>query len=179
MIHYVTSWKTGDIGGGLNEAIALLPDDAWVCVRDGDTLFLGPRWGEQIEQIAARAEAEGYGLVGCVTNRLRAAYQLHDGVLSGEPDIGRHVAVAAERWNAHGAAIAALPSGPVAGMLMLFRKSEWAAHPFVEKSIYFDQAFTQAARERGVRVGIAQGLYLFHLYRWGKPNPTGYVGHLP
>ena len=46
MIHHVVPWMTGNIGGGLNAAIERLPDDAWICARDGDTLFLMPQWGK-------------------------------------------------------------------------------------------------------------------------------------
>lgn len=176
MIHYVTAWKTGDIGGGLNAAIALLPDDAWVCVRDGDTLFLETDWGRQIEQIV-ECNRE-FALIGCMTNRLRAAYQLHGGAISEEPNISAHIAISRQRRVAYGASVKPQPLGPVAAMLMLFRKSEWAKHRFRERSIYFDSEFCEATRRAGGKVGVAQGLYLFHLYRWGQPDPANSIGHL-
>lgn len=176
MIHHVVPWKTGNIGGGLNEAIALLPDDAWVCVRDGDTLFLTPQWGKQIEAVV-EAQREHYAVIGAMTNRLRSPEQLHGGRISDEVDIGVHVGIAKERWNAYGTAVRPLQD-VAAGMLMIFSKQSWRTHPFVEKSIYFDRLFCEEARSRGGRIGVALGLYLFHLYRWGHPNPASYVGHL-
>lgn len=176
MIRHVIAWKTGDIGGGLNDAIDLLPDNAMVCVRDGDTLFMAPDWGRQLERIVSDNRA--YDLMGCMTNRLRAPYQLHGGVLSCEDSVTRHQEIAAQRWHAHGTEVRELKSGPVAAMLMLFPKAVWKRHPFVERSIYFDQKFTQDVRDNGGRVGIAQGFYLFHLYRWGQPNPCNYTEHL-
>lgn len=177
MIHYISPWRTGDIGGALNDAVERLPADAWVCVRDGDTLFLAPDWGQQIEAIVAGA-GDQFGLIGCMTNRLRAPYQLHGGKISDESSIEVHRRIAYEHWAAFGATVQPLQAGPVAGMLMLFPRALWVTTRFVERSRYFDQEFTDALRRRGVQVGIAQGLYLFHLYRWGQSSPAQCVKHL-
>lgn len=177
MIHYVAPWCEGNIGRGLNETIERLPAEDWVCVRDGDTLFLETDWGRQIEALVA-ANAEGFDVIGCMTNRLRAPYQLHSGKISGEADIDAHIEVSHRRRKQYGTHVEPLPSGPVAGMLMLFPKTEWARHPFEERTIYFDQVFCTQARAGRARLGIALGLYVFHLYRWGKPCPASYLGHL-
>lgn len=177
MIYHLTPWLTGNIGGGLNRAIECLPEDAWVCLRDGDTCFLTPQWGKQVEAIVA-AHGDKHPLIGAMTNRIRAPYQLHGGVMSDESDLSRHTAIAAQRWDRHGTAVAPVDIGPVSGFLMLFRRSTWAGHPFPEHSIYFDQVFTEAVRRDGGKPAIALGLYVLHLYRWGKSNPLGSVAHL-
>lgn len=176
MVHYVTPWLTGDIGGGLNAAISLLPEDAWVCVRDGDSMFLLPDWGRQIEQIIAE-HGDQFAVIGCMTNRLRAEYQLHEGTISDEPDIGRHLAIAQARQSEHGASVVPV-DGPVAGLCMIFRRSTWERHPFPRRSFNFDQHFCHAVTREGGRIGVALGLYLFHLYRWGQANPCRYRDHL-
>ena len=112
-----------------------------------------------------------------MTNRLRAGYQLHDGVISDEPDIRVHVAIAEQREADHWAQIKPC-MGPVAGMFMLFRKSLWNQVRFRSGTIYFDKRFCSEVQRRGARLGIAQGLYLFHLYRFGKPDPCNYTAHL-
>jgi hypothetical protein len=177
VIYHLTPWLTGNIGGGINAAIDCLPDDAWICLRDGDTCFLTPQWGKQVEAVVA-ANGDKHPLIGAMTNRLRAEYQLHDGMLSEDPDLSRHVRIAGERWDEYGTKVAPVVIGPVSGMLMLFRKSTWARHPFPEHSIYFDQAFTEAVRQDGGKPAIALGMYVLHLYRWGKPNPASNVAHL-
>lgn len=177
MIYHLTPWLSGDIGGGLNAAIECLPADAWVCLRDGDTMFLTPQWGKQVEQIVA-AHGDEFDLIGCMTNRIRAPYQLHDERLSDEPDVGVHVEIAKRRWNQYGSLVQTLPDGPVAGFLMLFRRATWARHPFQRGSIYFDQKFTTDVRCFGGKVGLALGLYVFHLYRWGARVPAASVAHL-
>ena len=39
MIAHITPFCTGNIGKGINDMISLLPDDAWICLRDQDTLL--------------------------------------------------------------------------------------------------------------------------------------------
>lgn len=177
-IHYVIPWKTGDIGGGINEAIAAIDPgrDDWICVRDGDTMFLTGRWGQLIQAIVDANK--DYELIGCLTNRVRAAYQLYGGDFSEEADIGKHLAIAQQCELDHKSFVKPVPTGPIAGMFMLFPRRVWEREPFAVRSIYFDQEFTAAVRRAGGKVGVAWGIYLFHLYRWGQVDPFGYKDHL-
>ncbi|WP_322092811.1 glycosyltransferase family 2 protein [Paraburkholderia bannensis] len=175
-VFYLTPWKTGDIGGGINESVALLPADAWVCVRDGDTLFLTPDWGTQIEQIILR-NAGRFDVIGAMTNRIRSAFQLHGGALSENGDIGYHREIARQRWRDYGASVGEVP-GPLAGMCLIFHRSVWERVPFEPYTIYFDKRFCARVREHGGRLGVAHGLYLFHVYRWGELDPVNSIDHL-
>jgi len=177
VIFHSTPWQTGNIGGGLNAFVDLLPDDAWVCLRDGDTLWLSPSWGEQVEQVVA-AHGDAFSVIGAMTNRLRSPLQLHGGLFSDEADIGRHRDIALQRWEEHGPLVQPLRAGVLAGMCLIFPKRVWRAHPFVERSLLFDQRFCGDVRAAGGQLGVALGLYLFHLYRWGRRNPYSSVGHL-
>ncbi|MCS5452512.1 hypothetical protein ACJVQT_22880 [Enterobacter huaxiensis] len=177
-VFYLTPWKEGDIGGGINESIALLPADAWICLRDADTLFLTPDVQKQIAELAA-ANPE-FDLIGCRTNRLRSDYQVLERERLFDCDsITTHVEtakyMAANNWGV----LTPLPAPEVvAGMFMLFRKSLWEKIKFPRHSIYFDSEFTKAVRIIGGKVALAQGIYLFHLYRWGQDNPYAYTNHL-
>lgn len=175
-IFYGTPWRTGDIGGGINEFVAALPRDSWVCIRDGDTLFLTSDWGTQVEQIIARSGAH-FSVIGAMANRLASPYQLHGGAISECGDITTHREIAQQRWREHGAAVREVP-GPIAGMCMLFHRRVWERVPFPEHSIFFDKIFCSRVRHEGGRLGVALGLYLFHLYRWGEADPVKSVGHL-
>jgi hypothetical protein len=175
-VFYVTPWKTGDIGGGINESLALLPSDAWVCVRDGDTMFLSADWGAQVEQIIARNGVR-FDVIGAMTNRLRSRYQLHDGAISEVGDIGYHREIARQRWRDYGASVGEVP-GPLAGMCLIFHRSVWERVPFEPYTIWFDKRFSSRVRELGGRLGVAHGLYLFHLYRWGEADPANSIEHL-
>lgn len=174
-VFYSTPFQPGDIGSGLNDFCERVPDDAWICLRDADTLFLTPRQQLQIQAIVE--DEPPFELIGCMTNRLRASYQLHGGAMSDEPDIRVHVAIAEQREADHWAQITPC-AGPVAGMFMLFRKSLWNQVRFRSRTFYFDKLFSCDVQRQGARLGIAQGIYLFHLYRFGKPDPCNYTAHL-
>jgi hypothetical protein len=175
-VFYGTPWRTGDIGGGINEFVDALPSDSWVCIRDGDTLFLTPNWGYQVEQVIARYGRQ-FAVIGAMCNRLKSPFQLHEGRFSDEADIGKHRDIALERWQRYGAHVREVP-GPLAGMCMIFNKRTWQQTPFVGRSIYFDKVFCGDVKRAGGRLGVAQGIYLFHLYRWGTANPFDSVEHL-
>ena len=174
MVYYITPYYEGDIGKGLNEHIDLLPDNAWVCVRDQDTLLFEGA-GRIIDTIA---DSTDYDLIGAMTNRLRDKNQLYGGRLSNEPDINEHIRIAGELFSIHDFVVA--PANfDLAGVFLLFRKSLWRdVGGFATKSIKFDKQFTQDARRKGARIGIAKGLYVFHLYRWGRSSPCNHVAHL-
>lgn len=174
-IYYSTPYYQGNIGKGLNDFCALVPNDAWICLRDADTLFLTPKQQEQILDIVS--SNPDFDLMGCKTNRLRAPYQLYNGVLSDNPNIQDHINIAERLEKEHYSEIKPV-NDVVAGMFMLFRKSLWDEIKFEENSIFFDKTFSQQLLNKGYKLGIAQGIYLFHLYRFGKPNPCNYVQHL-
>lgn len=177
LVFYLTPFKAGDIGGGINDSLSRLPTDSWVCIRDADTMFLTPQQQKQIADIAG-ANPE-FDVIGCMTNRLRSPYQTHGGQLSDEPDIRVHLQIAEELESRHWGELVELPAPEVvAGMLMLFRVSLWQKIKFQQRSIYFDKQFCAAVRAAGGKLAIARGVYLFHLYRFGKPNPCDYTAHL-
>lgn len=164
----------GNIGGGLNRTIECLPDDCWVCVRDGDTMFLTHDWGERAEALVTT----GYDLIGCLTNRIGIPHHLPDGFFSNIGSITVHKLIA-EQHHDRGIWVKEIKTGPIAGFFMLFPKKLWLdVGGFDEETIYFDSIFTERARAKGARIGVAQGLYIFHMYRWGSDDPRNDIQHL-
>lgn len=176
-IHYITPFSTEkNIGKEYNSRIAELPEDAWICLRDGDTMFMRPNWGQQIEAII-QANEEKYKLISCVTNRLRATHQLYNQTFSFDGEISNHIKIANQLHFDYYDMVE--PATTVAGVCLIFHKSTWEEFRFNENSIRFDTEFCTAIRRKyGAVIGIAKGLYLFHLYRWGQENPTSYIKHL-
>lgn len=177
-VYHITPYMRGDIGGGINEHIRNLPDDAWVCLRDSDTLFLT---SDQQKQIQSIADSEPpFDVIGCRTNRLRSDYQVIERErLFDCGDISTHIEMAKKLEAEHWGEVTPLPAPEVvAGMLMLFRVSLWRKYPIPRRSIYFDKEWCELLRVLGYKLGIAQGIYLFHLYRWGAENPYSYTAHL-
>ena len=175
-VYYSTPYKAGDIGGGINDFVALLPDDAWVCIRDADTLFLTSEQQPLIQLIAASDPP--FDVIGCKTNRLRSAIQCHEGQISDDPDISHHIAIAHDLFAQHGGLLMPVPPPHVAGMFMLFRKSLWDEFKIPERTAYFDVEWTRQLHANGKRLGLAVGLYLWHSYRFGKKDPANYTKHL-
>ena len=178
-IYYSTPFSTEkNIGKALNEFCELVPDDAWIVLRDMDTLFLRSDVGNQIEDIIKK-NGEKYKLISCMTNRLRANHQLHNSRFSEDPNMNNHVLLANQyhlNWYDQVEATSC-----VAGLLMIFHKSTWEQVRFRENSILFDKEFNTDIRARfGGRtpIGIAKGLYVFHLYRWGAKDPYNSIEHL-
>jgi hypothetical protein len=172
-IRYITPFSfEKNIGKALNESIEELPDDCFVVCRDGDTLFMLPDWGMQIKEII---EANpDYHIIGCMTNRLSVPQQLAPGMFD-ESDIGKHIETAQTLQQYRTEVV---KSNIAAGLCMIFHKSVWQKCKFKENTVIFDRIFCIEASKNGFNIGIAKGLYLFHLYRWGKKNPEQYKDHL-
>lgn len=175
-VYYSTPYKAGNIGGGINEFIELLPDDAWVCIRDADTLFLHGEQQPLIERIAA--SRPDYDVISCMTNRLRSGMQCHLGRVDDCPDMRTHFSIAKTRLRNHDDALVEVPHQHVAGMFLLFRKATWIGRPFPEHTARFDGLWAQRLARDGDRFALAIGLYIWHSYRFGKPDPVNYHEHL-
>lgn len=173
-IFYLTPYNTdGNIGKGWNDAIEALPDDCYIVCRDGDTMFLTPDWGSQIEKIIT--ENLDFDLITCLTNRLNTPSLLIGGMFD-EKDISKHIQLAKNAWINYGTKV--IPTEVAPGMLMIFHKSLWLKHRFVEKSIIFDKQFSKSVIDGGGKIGVAKGLYIFHLYRWDSLSPKSDTKHL-
>lgn len=166
-----------NIGRAYNEFCNIVPDDHWICLQDGDMMYLHNEWGKQIENIITM-HGRNYDLFGCVTNRIGGDSRQHPfPELFDDPDYTHHKAKAIELFDTKYSTVTPTDL-PVAGLLMVFHKSTWKKHPFKEKTHHFDTDFGFDILNSGGKIGIMQGLYVFHDYRFGRNNPTKYVKHL-
>ncbi|CAL1518186.1 glycosyltransferase domain-containing protein [Chitinophaga sp. MM2321] len=178
-VWYLTPFSTEkDIGGEYNAQIARVPQDDWVCIRDGDTIFLTPdnQWGKQIEDIVQAATGK-YDLIGCITNRLRATTQLYKNEFSNDHNMLNHGKIAKELYEANYDSIKQ-NKGPVAGLFLLFPRRTWDKVKFREKCDTFDTHFGKELIKKGGKIGIAEGVYLYHWYRAWSQDPLNYKKHL-
>ena len=163
MINYIQPYSPElNIGGSYNEACARCED--WICITDQDTLkFEG--FADRVQEIVERADKDM--IITCRTNRLaKSNKNLVPGMYE-EGDINKHREVYHSLWEEHGAELEPTDQ-PIAGVFMLFHKSVWEQVKFREYSIQFDMQFTQDCKKAGFKPMVATGLYIFHLYRWGK-----------
>lgn len=175
-VFHITPYLEGNIGGGINESVRLLPADSWVCLRDADTMFLTSTQQRLVQQIAESDPP--FSVIGAMTNRIRAPWQLQDGRISDNPNIDYHMRIAKARERDHGPRVID-SAWPVAGFFMLFSRETWLeAGGFPEHTVYFDKEFTKTVMRLGGRLGLAVGLYIWHTYRLGSADPVNDVTHL-
>lgn len=151
-----------NIGREYNERISEL--DGWICITDQDTLkFEG--FAQHVKEIVENAQEDW--IITCMTNRLRqdntnVIMELYD-----ESDVWVHFYKFKDLWDEFGAELEPTKE-PIAGVFMLFHKSAWEEVRFIENAINFDRLFTDMCKKKGYKPHVAKGLYIFHLYRWGR-----------
>jgi hypothetical protein len=145
---------------------------------DGDCLFLCSDWPQKISEALSNNGHE-FGLIGCYTNRLRSAHQLHEGKFSDNHDIRHHWEIAK---SYHTPIIRDLKGLGVAGVFMAFQKETWMlAGGFQENSITSDSNFNLKIRKLGLKIGIMENMYIYHAYRpWADSGqrPWDDIKHL-
>lgn len=180
-VHHITPARSDkNFGLAINQLIDGLPENDWICLRDIDTVpAYHEKFIEQCERIAN--DPQGFDLIGCMTNRLGLGYQLVDGMFDNW-DIQDHRKVGKElSANTN---IKPLQRGQtVGGLMMLFSKRTWQkAGRFPEggiilKGSFIDWHFSKAVARFGT-MGIAEGIYLIHLYRIEAKNTRTEKRHL-
>lgn len=182
VVHHITPGRSDlNYGKSINDIIKSLPDTDWICLRDIDTV---PAYHEeffkQCEEIASSGE---FALVGCITNRLGLRYQLHEEKISSDTNWLNHRLIAKERFKKYKTEVTPTDQ-TLAGLFMLFPKSVWQkVGGFLEGSIkikgsFIDFHFSEAVKKEGFKLGIAQGIYLIHLYRPDAKIPRLEYKHL-
>jgi hypothetical protein len=170
-----------NFGASCNQHCESVPnDDDWILIRDSDTAFLIPDYPQQIKSIIDNNK-DKFDLIGCYTNRIGFKHQLYKGILSEDTDIKNHILIAKDLYSKYGNQVAYL-NKPIAGFFLLFSKKAWKEHKFEEglfvrkrdydgtiKQAYIDYWFSNYF-VRKKRVGIALGLYIFHIYRLYSKN---------
>lgn len=167
-----------NIGRAYNEFCDRITDDPddWICIRDMDSLMWPELALKQIEDVL-ELNGEKYQLFGCVTNRLATEYQRPFPEDFDNPSVLKANERALWLHNNKYAQVAD-HGRPIAGLFMLFQKKTWERHPFKEGIYTADTEFGESILNAGGKIGLMQGLYVFHYYRFDKPNPTKYLRHL-
>lgn len=169
MIHYLSYYRSDkNLGLALNERIESLyaASDDWIIVNDMDTCYLTPNSGRQIEDVARKAPFNT-GLIGCLTNRVGVRRFLYNGQFSNEWDVRKHISTALELERDNWAKITETTE-VIPGYFMMFKKEVFDdVGGFEEGTLEADRKFNQAIDSLGFQKFIAEGLYVFHLYRPG------------
>lgn len=175
MIFDITPFRSDkNIGKAYNERIKHLPNDSWVIIRDADCMYLTPDYGNIIERLIINYGAE-YDVIGAMTNRLGNDDMCFGGKFSDDMDIRNHIIIAQKVKNDTSIKEVDL----CAGFFMMFKKETWVKVGGFSEDIndapYSDKRFCTKIKNAGGKIGIAQGLYLFHAYRpWEHTRETAH-----
>jgi len=158
-VHYIVPYSIEkNFGKAINEQIALIHDSDWVCVLDGDCMFLTAKWGHHIQDIVNNNQNH-FSLFGCLTNRLGRPIQRYKGEFSTNFDIKYHSDIAHEIESNHWGEVEDITSKRrIAGMFMLFPKSLWNRIKFTENTPNFDDIFSTDVLRIGGKCGCELSL---------------------
>lgn len=169
--YFVPGCGQKDLGSAINRHCEIVPsDNDWILVRDNDTAFLHPFINKQLEDIILKHGGK-YDLFSCYTNRLGLKHQLPYG-LSDNSDILHHRQLAEKHYAEHYDEVKPAENA-TAGLFMLFQKKTWRNHPFVSglaEGDFIDYQFSNGLLQKGMKIGICTGIYLFHYYRMHQSN---------
>lgn len=172
MIYYFTPYSfTKKLFDAWDDYMALVinPDD-WVCMMDGDTLFLLSDFGHQMQTyIDLYPET---GLFTCYASRTSRPELKWPGSDMSNPSLIYHRTKAEQIHLAYHGQVVDLGELNALGYLMLLRKSTWllirdqVKEWTAEKSILgIDTRISKAIRKAGFKTYLMKGMYLLHYYR--------------
>lgn len=181
-VHYITPGRPDLLyGRAVNDLIKNLPENDWICLRDIDTLVLDHKTLFQQLKDIIKAHGSTFDLMGAITNDIGLKWQLHNGKINKSFDVEEHYKINQSLIKKYYDHVTPDGNNHVAGFFMLFSKKIWEKagkfpEPISVNGQFFDYLFSKQVQKVGGKIGIAQGVYLYHFKRYGK-NPRD-VRHL-
>jgi GT2 family glycosyltransferase len=159
-----------NLGRAYNEAMALLPDDAWAIFLDHDAMPTTREWYRQfVEAIEFQPQA---GAIVAVTNRIDAVWQRLPGVNRENHDIGYHTTLGLQQLKVRTLLDVTGTKG-FGGVLFAVSKAAWAqVGGFADGMLCVDHSLHFKLQAAGRRVWLHEGIYAYHRRR-------AFVGELP
>lgn len=176
MIHYAIAFDPNkNVGVAYNATMRLLGEDDWCCFVDGDSMFLNPYFGRQIEEYVNRHPE--CGIFTCKTNRVAAEYMLVGNWKS--DDVVYHKRLAQElSTDLSVTDITGFARDfPLSGVLMLISRKAWTeVGGFKETGMLgVDNDMHRRMRDHGFKVYMMNGVYVYHWYRGGNRQDTSHL----
>lgn len=150
-----------NFGRACNETMAELPDGAWAAIIDHDCMFTTPHWHAQIlEAIACRPDAGAFAVV---TNRIASPWQRAPEAAAAGDDIHAHRRIGEAR-RARRTLLDITCTKGFGGVVTVLNKQAWAQTAgYAEALFCADHSIFFRMIERGRRVYLIEGLYVYHL----------------
>lgn len=144
------------------------PED-WVCLMDGDTMFVLPDWGHQIKTYTERYPDTG--LFTCYASRCHYQEQIRKGTDSNNTDLMYHRQQAEIIHKELHGQVKEM-NRRIAGHLMLIRKKTWTKirdevwRTGSDKNILgVDTKISNAVLKAGMKIRVMRGIYIVHYLR--------------
>lgn len=167
-----------NLGKAYNAEFEKVGDDDWVCLTDGDAMFLSPDYGHQIGYtIAELSKTYDNFMLTCWTNRVGCKAQRYPqlGVWD-EKDITKHQKLAMTLHKKKFAVTHEITI-PISGVCMIISKKIWDEIRFAESGILtIDNKFGAEVLARGYKIFLLEGLYILHYYRMNEGRNS--ISHL-
>lgn len=160
-IHFIQPYSYNlQIGDALNRDIARLPDDSWIVHCDHDTMK-PPGFAERIRAVLQTGIDRNVVLT-CMTNRANPKMACVMNEMYDEGHLGIHLNTASTLWRKYGTSV--VPTEVAPGFCMVFNKWQWLElGGWPGHCLAFDTWFSDRSTPY-----LMQGVYIIHLYRWGK-----------
>ncbi len=175
-IHHITPGRPDkNFGKAINDIVKGLPENDWICLRDIDTLVLDhATLFKQLDDIV-KLHGKEYDMFGAMTNDLGLKWQLYEGKLSRTYNLEDHHKIAKKLSREKYSEVTHDKGNHIGGFFMLFSKAIWQKigglpEGLVIKGKFIDYIFSKMVEKAGGKIGICQGVYIYHFCRYGKPR---------
>lgn len=160
-----------NLGRAYNEAMAILPEDAWAVFLDHDAMHTTREWYRLIEEAVAFLPDAGAFVA--VTNRIDAAWQRATETDPENHDIGYHTRIGLERLKRRTLLDITETKG-FGGVCFAVSKAAWRQLPtgFADGLLCVDHSLHFGLQRAGRSVYLLENLYVYHRRR-------AFVGPLP
>lgn len=153
-----------------NGVMAMYPDEDFVVLCDGDSMFTLNDFGHKIKEVID-ANPE-YGLFTCLTNRVACPYQVVRG-MEQEERMNEHWRLGKELWEKNGTKVIDITNEQLlSGVLMCISVKEFNETGGFSGGAMLgvDNSIHAAFAASGKKVGLMLGIYVMHYYRNNKPK---------
>lgn len=154
-----------------NEFEKVSNQDDWVVIMDGDTMFLQPDFGAQLQEYIDLYPSTG--MFTCYASRCSYSYQVPGGVDQENPNILYHKMISDQMRQLYQGDVRSINTR-IAGHLMMIKKSTWvkilpglsARIQAKEKKVLgVDTQITWSILKSGLLVHLMCGVYILHYFR--------------
>lgn len=156
----------GNIADAYNRYCEVVPNDNdWIILWDADLMVLTPKYEHLMFEVAERNPQ--YSLWTIYTNRVTCRPQLIKSLFE-ESDIREHRKKALELYENYTYSVKDIHRS-ISGYCMMFKKKTWEKIGFSGKGLFgVDTIFSNKIRHGGGKIGLMEGVYGFHYYRFNE-----------